>query len=121
MIHKGNLGLGKCKLQYKDTICWLRMKEQLEELVLNCELCLSFPKAKNKQPANMSLGQEVLIYPWTNVMTDIFYFENDSYLLIVNYTSRFSVVHKLTSTTVHQVANQMKLIFSEYSWPDYSI
>ena len=67
----------------------------------------------------MSLGQEVLIYPRIKVATDIFHFESDSYLLIGNYTSRFPVVHKqLTSTTAHQVASQMKLIFSEYSWPE---
>ena len=66
----------------------------------------------------MSLGQEVPIYPWTKVVTDIFHFKSDSYLLIVNYMSRFPVVHKLTSTTVQQVASQMKLIFSEYGWPE---
>ena len=66
----------------------------------------------------MSLGQEVPIHPWTKVATNIFYFEKDSYLLIVDYTSRFPIVHKLTSTTAQQVANQMKLIFSEYGWPE---
>ena len=52
------------------------------------------------------------------VATDIFHFKNDSYLLIVDYMNRFPVGCKLTSTTVQQVANQMKLIFSEYGWPD---
>ena len=66
----------------------------------------------------MSLGQEVLIHLWTKVATDIFHFENDSYLLIVNYTSRFPIVHILMSTTAQQVASQMKLIFSEYGWPE---
>ena len=66
----------------------------------------------------MSLGQEVPIHPWMKVATDIFHFENDSYLLIVNYTSRFPIVHMLTSTMAQQVASQMKLIFSEYGWPE---
>ena len=66
----------------------------------------------------MSLGQEVLIHPWTKVATDIFHFENDSYLLVVDYTSRFLIVHKLTSIMAQQVAIQMKLIFSEYGWPE---
>ena len=66
----------------------------------------------------MSLGQEVLIHPWMKVTTDIFHFENDSYLLIVIYMGRFPIVGKLTSTTVQQVATQMKLIFSEYGWPE---
>ena len=66
----------------------------------------------------MSLGQEIPIYPWAKVVTDIFHFVSDSYLLIVDYMSRFFVVHKLMSTKVQQVLSQMKLIFSEYSWPE---
>ena len=49
---------------------------------------------------------------------DLFYFDGASYLLIVNYTSRFPVVRKLTSTTTQHVAGQMKLVFSEYGWPE---
>ena len=118
VIHKGHLGLGKCKLQCKNMVYWPGINEQLEKLVWNCELCLKYSKSKIKQAPNMSLGEEVPIHPWAKVATDIFHFENDSYLLIVNYTSRFPIVHKLMSTTAQQVASQMKLIFSEYGWPE---
>ena len=79
---------------------------------------MKYSKVKCKQAPNISLGQKVLMHPWMRVATNIFYFENDSYLLIVDYTSRFPVVCKLTSTTAWQDASQMKLIFSEYSWPE---
>ena len=65
-------------------VYWLGINEQLEKLVLNCELWLKYSKAKSKQVPNMSLGQEVPLHPWTKVATDIFHFENDSYLLIVD-------------------------------------
>ena len=52
------------------------------------------------------------------VSTDIFHFEGASYLLVVDYTSRFPAVHKLTSVTGQHIANQCKLIFSEYGWPE---
>ena len=55
---------------------------------------------------------------WAKVTTDIFYFNGDSYLLIVNYTSRLPVVRKLTSTTVQHITSQTKLMFSEYGWPE---
>ena len=71
MIHEGHLGLGKCKLLVKDTVYWPGINEQLEQLVLNCELCLKYSKAKCKQPSHMSLGQEVPIHPWTKIVTDI--------------------------------------------------
>ena len=66
----------------------------------------------------MSLRQEIPTHPWTKVTTDIFYFDGDSYLLIVDYTSRFPVVRKLKSTTAQYVTSQMKLMFSEYGWPE---
>ena len=50
--------------------------------------------------------------------TDIFHFENNLYLLIVDYTSSFPIVCKLMSKKVQQVASQMKVICSEYSWPE---
>ena len=99
-------------------VYWLGINEQLEKLVLNCELCLKYSKAKSKQAPSVSLGQEVPLYPWTKVATDIFHFENVSYLLIVNYTSRFPIVCKLTSTMAQEVASHMKVIFSEYGWPE---
>ena len=118
MIHEGHLDLGKCKLQCKDMVYWPGINDQLEKLVLNCRLCLKYSNAKNKQAPNMSLGQGVLIHPWTKVATDIFHFENESYLLIADYSIRFPIVHKLMSTRAHQVASQMKLIFSGYGWPE---
>ena len=42
-------------------------------------------------------------------------------MLIVDYTSRFPVVYKLSSMTGQHVANQCKLIFSEYGWPEILI
>ena len=107
-----------CKLQCKLMVYWLGINEQPEKLVLNCELCLKYSKVKSKQAANMLLGQEVPIHLWTKVAINIFHFENDSYLLIVNFMSRFPIVCKLTSTMAQQVASQMKIIISEYGWPE---
>ena len=58
------------------------------------------------------------MHPWSKLATDIFHFECASCLLIVDYTSRFPVLHKLTSMTGVHITNQCKLVFSEYGWPD---
>ena len=117
LIHEGHLGLGKCRLRAKDTMYWPGLNNQLEKLVLNCELCLKYSHFKCKQKASTSLGQEIPVHPWTKLATDIFYFESASYFLIVDYTSRFPVVCKLSSMTIVHVANQCKLVFSGYGWP----
>ena len=40
----------------------------------------------------MSLGQEISLHSWTKLAKDLFHFKGTSYLLIVDYTSRFPVV-----------------------------
>ena len=66
----------------------------------------------------MSLGQEIPLHPWSKLATDMFHFKGASYLLIVDYTGRFPVICRLTSMTRQHVANQCKLIFSEYGWSE---
>ena len=118
LIHEGHLGLTKCKLRAKETVYWPGLNDQLEKLVLNCQLCLKYSQSKCKPTPNMSLGEEIPAFPWTKLATNIFHFEGDSYLLLVNYTSRYPIICKLTSMTAQHVIGHLKVIFSECGWPD---
>ena len=42
LLHKEHLGLNKCKLRTKETVYWPGLNDQLEDLVLNCELYLKY-------------------------------------------------------------------------------
>ena len=105
-------------LRAKETIYWPRLNTELEDLVLNCELCLKYSNAKCKPEPSLELGQEVPLCPWTRLVIDIVDFEGASYLLIVDYTCCYPVVCKLTSMTGQHIASQFKLICSEYGWPE---
>ena len=119
-IHDSHLGLTKCKLHAKQAVYWPGLNDQLEQLVLNCQLYLKHSRSKWKTDECSTLGQEVPILPWTKLATDLFHFEGQSYLLIVDYTSQFPIVRKLTSMTAHHIADHCKQIFAEYSWPDHT-
>ena len=108
----------KYKLHAKETVYWPGLNDQLEDVLLNCELCLKYSNSKCKQEPSLLLGPEMLLHPWTKLATDVFHFEGVSYLLIVDYTSRFPVVCKLTLMTGQHIANHFKFICSEYGWPE---
>ena len=57
LFHEGHLGLNKCKLRAKETVYWPGLNDQLEDLVLNCELCLKYSTAKCKLELTLSLDQ----------------------------------------------------------------
>ena len=96
-------------------------QKPLEKLVLNCQLCLKDSQSKYKLTPNMSLGQEIPAFPLTKLATNMFHFEGDSYSLLVDYTSRYPIICKLTSMTAQYVIGHLKVIFSEYGWLDTSV
>ena len=118
LIHEGHLVLTNCKLRAKETVYWPGLNDQLEKLVLNCQLCLKYSQSKCKQVPRKSLGYEIPAFPWTKIATDIFHFEDESYLLLVDYTSRYPIICKLTSMTAQHVIGHLKVIFFECGWPD---
>ena len=50
-----------------------------------------------------ALGHEVPPVPWSEVAIDIFHYESHSYLLIVDYTSRFPIVRELKSMSAQHI------------------
>ena len=66
----------------------------------------------------MALSHKIPLVPWSKVATDIFHFKSKSYLLVVDYTSRFPIVRELKSMSVQYITEHFRLIFSEYGWPD---
>ena len=94
------------------------MNEQLEKLILNCQLCLKYSRSKDKNMPITALGHEIPSVPWSKVATDIFHFKSKSQLLVVNYTSRFRIVRDIKSMSAQHIAEHFRLIFSDYGWPD---
>ena len=105
-------------MRAKETVYWPGLNDQLENSILNCQLCLKYSKSKNKSMPPTSLGHEVPTVPWSKVATDIFHYESQLYLLIVDYTSRFPIVRRLKLMSAQNITEHFKSIFSEYGWPD---
>ena len=59
-------------MQAKHTVYWPGLNDQLEKLILNCELCLKYSHAKHKPKPITSLGQEIPVHPWFKLAIDIF-------------------------------------------------
>ena len=48
LIHEGHLHLNKCKLCAKENVYWPGLTNQLEKLIVNCELHLKYSQSKCK-------------------------------------------------------------------------
>ena len=57
-------------------------------------------------------------YPWQIVATDMFYWNNDDYLLVVDYYSRFWEIFKTTNTKSPAIIDKMKTLFARHGIPE---
>ena len=56
-------------------------------------------------------------HPWEKVASDLFHLNNSSYLIVVDYFSRYPEVVQLTSTTSRSVIKALQAIFSRHGVP----
>ena len=107
-IHQGHQGIQRCRFRVKNSVCWPGVSKDIEALAKSCPEC--------KKSATLS--KEPLIkpplpsYPWEKVATDLFELNKTTYLLVVDYFSRFVEIQKLTSTTSANVITVLKSIFA---------
>ena len=69
------------------------------------------------KPPEPLITTEFPTLPWKKVATDLFYFNDVTYLLIVDYFSRFIEISKLRSQSSSEVIYHTKAIFSRHGVP----
>jgi len=117
-LHRGHQGIQKCLQRARSSVYWPKLSDELTELVTNCKTCLKFAAANRQDNIGPSLGQEVPTTPWTKLASDIFTWQNQNFLILVDYMSRFPIVRKLTSMTAECVLSHLNSIFNEYGPPN---
>ena len=85
----------------------------MEQFIKQCPTCVKV----TLPPREPMLSPELPKYPWQKVATDLFALNKQSYLLVVDYYSRYPEVIKLNSTTSASIVSAMKTIFSRHGIP----
>ena len=112
-IHQGHQGIQKCRQRVLAAVWWPGISREIEDLVKSCPVC-----QKNTPPAREPLLQSSLPdYPWERVATDLFELNGTTYMLLVDYYSRYIEVQKLPSVTSASVITAMKAVFSHHGIP----
>ena len=113
-IHTGHQGITKCRERARHSIWWPGLSKQLEELVKACPQCC---RAQN-QRAEPLIPSSLPELPWQRVGTDLFEWRKHTYVLIVDYFSRFIEISRLNGTTAEEVILHTKSIFARHGLPE---
>ncbi|XP_062855259.1 uncharacterized protein K02A2.6-like [Trichomycterus rosablanca] len=113
-LHEGHLGITKCRERAKQSVWWLGLSKELQQMIQNCDTCAR-ERINLKEPMMPTLFPA---RPWSTVGADLFQYGNQRYLIIVDYFSRFFEVAKLSSTTSEATIQHFKSIFARHGIPD---
>ena len=114
VLYLGHYAINKMQLRALETVYWPRINKDILKYHQSCKTCIKYSKSQRNKPLQSHPTPEV---PWHTVRTDLFETKNSKYLLIVDYYSRFSVLHKLSSTTARVLIQEMKAVFTKLGVP----
>lgn len=114
-IHEGHQGIVKCRALAKSSVWWPGLSQQVQTLVENCGTC---DKERHNRPEPLK-PSSVPDYPWQRVGMDLFDWQGQQYLLVVDYFSRnIELAHLRNSTSSETVINHCKSIFARHGIPE---
>ena len=111
--HEGHQGVTKCRRRAQQVFWWPGCSTDIAEFVSNCEVCVKAGRVKHEPLQEVGLPSG----PWVEVGSDLFEFEHDNYLLLVDYYSKWIEVCALPSQTSRSVISSMQTIFSCFGVP----
>ncbi|KAI8509816.1 hypothetical protein Bbelb_122440 [Branchiostoma belcheri] len=109
------MGEEKCKLRAKSAVYWIGMYKEIEKMVQTCRTCKKYQNSQQKEEMTPT---ETPSRPWKKVGADLFYLNQEWFLLVVDYYSKFPIVKTLKSLKASTVTQAFKGIFAEQGIPD---
>jgi len=115
-IHESHLGIESCRRRARDVLFWPGMSQSITEMVNNCEVCSTYQKRQTKEPLHPHAIPE---RPWQKIGIDLFTFDQQEYLLLVDYHSKFIEIEWLRSDTRSiTVITHLKSQFARHGIPE---
>ena len=93
-IHYAHLGIKIFKLRARDAVFWPNINQDMNDLVSKCETCTDHLSADAKEPMKPF---DIPPGPCHTVGSDVFFCENENYLLLVDYCSECPVIRKFSN------------------------
>ena len=113
-IHEGHFGIEKMQLRARESVFWPKITADILQTAQGCQVCQTFSRSQQRETL---MPHEVPQGPWEKLGVDLFEFGSSTYLMIVDYYSRFPIIRRMRSTTANMTIDILKQVFSEYGVP----
>ena len=80
-LHTGHIGVEKTKLRAREVVYWPGIDQEITDMNSNCSTCVEYRNRQQKEPL---MFHEIPSEVWTKLGTDLFEFNNDDYVIVVD-------------------------------------
>ena len=101
-----------------DVLFWPGMCKEIEAMVEKCLTCQEYRNAQQKDPLR---PHDIPVRPWQMFATDLFVWNNATYVLVVDSYSNYFEITQLASTKSSTEIQHIKSIFSRHGIPEIVI
>uniref|UniRef100_A0A131YJ66 RNA-directed DNA polymerase n=1 Tax=Rhipicephalus appendiculatus TaxID=34631 RepID=A0A131YJ66_RHIAP len=117
-LHQAHRGIVACKGLASQSVYWPSLNKDIVNLVSSCDICQSNQKSNPQQPL---LDRDVPVRPWEQLAVDFFHCQGNTYILVVDYFSKYVEVKRMETTTASSVIMVLKDIFARFGIPNVLI
>ena len=117
-IHLGHTGIEKSKAKARNAVFWPSMTKDIEDFVSKCKDCLKYQSAQQREPFHM---KEIPELPWQVVASDIGEYKGESFLVVIDYYSKYIESVKMPGKKASNVIKGLDEIFSRHGYPENMI
>ena len=112
-IHEGHQGKERCLLKARNTVFWPKITFDIQELIERCIIC----QEHGKSQSIIVTTQELPLFPWHTLATDIFYWKRMDFLIVADVFSKYFLVRKLANSSSAAVCAEIATIVTELGLP----
>ncbi|XP_060562943.1 uncharacterized protein K02A2.6-like [Ruditapes philippinarum] len=109
-LHQAHQGIARAK----ESVWWKCISRDIQQLIQNCDICAKFQNDKREPMISTPFPRR----SWSRLGSDLFHWRGHTYLLVVDYFSRYIELSRLTSTSSMAVVEHFKSILSRHGLCD---
>ncbi|XP_040357348.1 uncharacterized protein K02A2.6 [Ixodes scapularis] len=114
LLHAAHGGEAKMKMRAREVMYWPTMSCDIEALAKSCGVCMKHKPRNARLPL---LSHELPNLPWQLVGLDLFYHNNRTFLIIVDFYSFFFEIKELRQSTASLVVSACAEVFATHGIP----
>ncbi|XP_026821572.1 uncharacterized protein K02A2.6-like [Rhopalosiphum maidis] len=117
LLHETHIVITKTVKRAKTYNYWPGLNSDIENYIIKFELCARFQRKQSKE---LLLNHKIPKRAFEKVDIDIPDFGGVSYLILVDYYSRWLAVVEISDKTAETIVSVLKTLFSRFEW-DFKI